>query len=267
MASYPTSVVSLSNPSGGANLNSPSHATQHGNANDEIEAIETVVGISPNVIADTVTATSTPATVAAALDMLANMLKRATGAANWYTAATKTLADLWALFHATTGHKHTGGAGDAPILTQINGNNFAATLPTNKQVATWNTSGTQYEPQDVIEDIILEFTNAGAVLTTGVKKDFALDYDALLMQVTLLADQSGSIVFDLWKDTYANYPPTVADTITASAKPTLSTALKSKDSTLTGWTKQITAGDTVRVNIDSVATVTRVTMILKVKRN
>ena len=32
---------------------------------------------------------------------------------------------------------------------------------------------------------------------------------------------SGSIVIDVWKDTYANFPPIVADTITASAKPTL----------------------------------------------
>ena len=54
---------------------------------------------------------------------------------------------------------------------------------------------------------------------------------------------SGSIVIDVWKDTYANFPPTVADTITASAKPTLSSATKSDDTTLTGWTTAVTAGD------------------------
>jgi hypothetical protein len=44
MASFPSSVVSLSNPSSSDTLNSGTaalkHATQHSNANDEIEAIE-----------------------------------------------------------------------------------------------------------------------------------------------------------------------------------------------------------------------------------
>jgi hypothetical protein len=45
MASFPSSVASLSNPSSSDTLNSGTaalkHATQHSNANDEIEAIET----------------------------------------------------------------------------------------------------------------------------------------------------------------------------------------------------------------------------------
>lgn len=44
MATFPSSVVSLSNPTGADTLNSGTaalkHATQHANANDEIEAIE-----------------------------------------------------------------------------------------------------------------------------------------------------------------------------------------------------------------------------------
>jgi len=75
---------------------------------------------------------------------------------------------------------------------------------------------------------------------------------------------SGSIVVDIWKDTYANFPPTVADTITASAKPILSAATKSIDTTLTGWTKSISAGDILRYNVDSVTTCTRVVLSLTV---
>lgn len=42
---------------------------------------------------------------------------------------------------------------------------------------------------------------------------------------SLVANTTGSIVIDLWKDTIQNYPPTVADTICATAgKPTLSSA-------------------------------------------
>ena len=82
----------------------------------------------------------------------------------------------------------------------------------------------------------------------------------------MLADQSGSAVVDIWKDSYANYPPTDADTITAAAVPTISAATKSQDSTLTGWTTSITAGDILGFNVDSAATIERLTLILKVKK-
>ncbi|GAI52053.1 unnamed protein product, partial [marine sediment metagenome] len=79
-------------------------------------------------------------------------------------------------------------------------------------------------------------------------------------------DISGSIVIDIWKDTYANFPPTDADSITASAPPTISTAQKSQDATLIGWTKTINAGDILAFNVDSCATITRVTLALKIKK-
>ena len=78
------------------------------------------------------------------------------------------------------------------------------------------------------------------------------------------AATSGSAVVDIWKDTNANYPPTVADTITASAKPTLSSANKSVDTTLTGWTTAITAGDWLVFKLDSISTVAYVICSLKI---
>jgi hypothetical protein len=81
---------------------------------------------------------------------------------------------------------------------------------------------------------------------------------------TLLADVSGSIVFDVWKDTYANYPPVVGDSITASAKPTISSAIKNQSTTLTGWTISVTAGDILAFNVDSVSTIKKISMNLKV---
>lgn len=120
-------------------------------------------------------------------------------------------------------------------------------------VATTNTLTT------AIEFII---DGGGSAITTGVKGDVEIPFACTITAARLFADQSGSIVVDIWKDTYANYPPTVADTITASAKPTLSSATKSEDTTLTGWTTSITAGNTLRFNVDSASTVTRVTVSL-----
>ena len=115
-------------------------------------------------------------------------------------------------------------------------------------------------------ELVIVIDGGGAAISTGVKIDVPFEMDCTIVGARLLADQSGSIVLDLWKDTYANYPPTVADTITASAKPTLSSATKANDTTLTGWTTSITAGDTLRVNVDSATTVTRVTLALKLVR-
>lgn len=100
------------------------------------------------------------------------------------------------------------------------------------------------------------------VAGVGLRVPFACTID----RVTLLADQTGSIVIDIWKDSYANYPPTVADSICASAKPTITTAIKSEDTTLTGWTKTIAAGDILYFNVDSCTSIQNVVLTLRVTK-
>lgn len=115
-------------------------------------------------------------------------------------------------------------------------------------------------------DMVAVIGDGVNVIGTGVKGYLPFDFAATITQATLLADVSGSIVIDIWKDTYANYPPTVADTITAAAKPTLAAAQKSQDATLTGWTTAIAAGDVLGFNVDSAATVKQVTLALKLTK-
>jgi hypothetical protein len=107
----------------------------------------------------------------------------------------------------------------------------------------------------------------GSAITTGEKGHLEIPFACTIQRVTILADQSGSIVVDIWKDTYANFPPTDADSITASAPPTISSAQKAQDSTLTGWTKSIAAGDILAFNVDSCTTITRVMISLKVAKS
>lgn len=106
----------------------------------------------------------------------------------------------------------------------------------------------------------------GAAITTGIKGDLIVPYNCKIVGVTMLADQTGSIVVDIWNDTYANYPPTDADSITSSAVPTISSATKSTDTTLTGWTKDLEKGDVLRFNVDSASTVERLTLSLDIKK-
>jgi len=114
--------------------------------------------------------------------------------------------------------------------------------------------------------LFVEIDGGGSTITTGVKRDVIADFGFTITGWTLLGDQSGSIVIDIWKDTLANYPPTVADTITASAKPTLSTATNNQSSTLTGWTTTVAANDCLRFNVDSITTLTRAVLALKVTK-
>jgi len=125
-------------------------------------------------------------------------------------------------------------------------------------------SGTTLNVSGATRAITFAIDGGGSALTTGVKADVYVPYACTITAVTMLADQSGSVVVDIWKAAYASYPPTVANTITAAALPTISAANKSQDSTLTGWTTSISAGDTLRFNINSASTMTRVNLTLTV---
>ena len=107
----------------------------------------------------------------------------------------------------------------------------------------------------------------GSAITTGVKGYVEIPYDGTITGWNLFADQTGSIVIDVWKDTYANFPPTVADTIAGSEKPTLSSVQKNQDLSLSTWTTSVSAGDIIAFNVDSASTVTRVTLSINITKS
>lgn len=137
--------------------------------------------------------------------------------------------------------------------------------PTDAFVLDREDFGTMYiEAGDLFRRCITYVIDGGgSVLSTGVAGDLYIPFAVNIVSATLLADQSGSVVVDIWSDALANYPPTIADTITAAAPPTLSSATHTQDTTLTGWTKLIPAGNTLRFNVNSVTTITRLTIALE----
>lgn len=112
------------------------------------------------------------------------------------------------------------------------------------------------------------FDGGGSVIVTGGgdKYFFEVPFDCVITAWRLVGAPSGSLVIDVWKDTYANFPPLIGDTITASAKPTLSSQQKNQDTTLTGWTTTLTDGDWLAFNVDSATTVINATLSLTVRR-
>ena len=132
--------------------------------------------------------------------------------------------------------------------------------------ATDAAKGDHQHPGDTV-GVVWVMDGGGSALTTGVKGELQVPFACVITGWSILLDASGSIVIDVWKDTEANYPPVVGDSITAAAKPTVSGATKASSSTLTGWTTTVAAGDTFRFNIDSVATATRATLTLSARRS
>lgn len=108
----------------------------------------------------------------------------------------------------------------------------------------------------------INIENAGVAITAGSKGFVTVPYDCMITNWTLLADQSGSIVIDVKRSTYDAFPPTAS--IAGSAKPTLSSVQKNQDYLLTGWTKDLAAGDVIEFVVDSAATVTRVNLSISV---
>jgi hypothetical protein len=84
---------------------------------------------------------------------------------------------------------------------------------------------------------------------------------------TLVADESGDVEVDILKTTYANFPASFAS-ITSASPPALSSSQKDTDSTLTGWTTSITAGDVLQFYVEAspVPTVDQITLTLAVTK-
>jgi hypothetical protein len=74
---------------------------------------------------------------------------------------------------------------------------------------------------------------------------------------------ASNIVIDTWKDSYTNYPPTVADTIWAT-KPSLTAAIKN---TASGLNIPFVAGDVFKFKVDSVTNAKNVLLIIYVTKS
>lgn len=106
---------------------------------------------------------------------------------------------------------------------------------------------------------------SGTDISPGVKGYLKVPFTGKITAWELVATESGgSMVIDLWEDTYANFPPTNADSITTSEKPTLTAQQKNTDTSLNGgagWT--VTDGNWIVVNVDSCSGITNATLALK----
>lgn len=102
----------------------------------------------------------------------------------------------------------------------------------------------------------------GVELTPGVKGYAISDITGTIDSWTILSDTTGTVVVDVKKSTYNNFPTTTS--IASSDKPTLTESRKNQNSTLTVWTTSVVAGDILEFVVDSASTVTQVIINLRV---
>jgi hypothetical protein len=108
----------------------------------------------------------------------------------------------------------------------------------------------------------VSLNGAGGQIATGVVGYLTIPYNATITGWQLVGTPSGNLIVDVWKDTYANFPPTSGDTITGTEKPTLSSSTKNEDLSLSTWNTTITSGDIFAFNVSSASTITQATLTI-----
>jgi hypothetical protein len=151
------------------------------------------------------------------------------------------------------------GTPAAPTATQGNNSTQLATT------AYVDTGLGIYKASLVEAGIPLVIDGGGAVITTGNKGFVEVPFNCAVQGWTIVGDASGSLSVAIERATYANFPTFTA--ISGTEKPTLSSAQKNQDLTLTTWTTTLAKGDILRPVVDGApATVTLALVSLRVTK-
>lgn len=125
--------------------------------------------------------------------------------------------------------------------------------------------------QACIRSVTIVFNGSGTALAGGeISPAVRIPYSGAITRWTLTGTSggvaaTGSAVMDLWKATHSTSSvPVVANTITASDKPTISSATSATGNSLTGWTTTVTAGDQIVGKIDSTSTFKELVLVLEI---
>jgi hypothetical protein len=169
-------------------------------------------------------------------------------------------ANAWINTKALTGSYGISGSLNATSFTgsllgtaSYSQNSLSSSFATTASFATSSPSSGSFG---------ITIDGAGSTITTGNKGHVVIPYNGTITGWTIVADQSGSCVIDVWKAN--NLIPTSSNTIAGTEKPTLSNQQLNSDTNLTTWTSSISTGDIIAFNVDSATTVTRVNLSISV---
>lgn len=100
-------------------------------------------------------------------------------------------------------------------------------------------------------------------LAAGMKSYVRVPYRGIITSWTIVSDVACTCILDVWKSN--STLPTIANSITASTKPSLSASTTAASSTLTGWTTNIAVDDVLGFYLQSVTgSPTAITLVLNI---
>ena len=154
--------------------------------------------------------------------------------------------------------RHADGGADELAVQD-----FASDAATDGQVVKADGAGA-VAFEDDIKGLQFIIDGGGSVILTGVKGTIIVPFACEITAWNIVGDLSGSINVDVNRSAWNTTPS--YSSIAASAHPALSSAIAAEDTTLTGWTKTLAARDILQFEVDSIATCTRATLLITVKR-
>lgn len=98
-------------------------------------------------------------------------------------------------------------------------------------------------------------------MNLGEKGEVTLDVTGLLESWVVTGDTAGVLVLNVEKCTLNDYPN--FQSICGTDKPTILNSVKGSNDNLTAWTKEIIAGDIIRVSVDQVSNIRRFMLGMK----
>lgn len=170
------------------------------------------------------------------------------------------------LLPALTGDTTTSAGSCATTTSKINGVAFAGN---NGDIVEFGSGNTPVDTGKSMSNVVKRsigagFDGSGSALTSGSTATvyFTVPFTCTIVAWNITVD-TGTITFDIWKIATGTAIPTSSNSITASALPAISTGTAIHSTTLTGWTTSVNVNDIFGVNINTVASATKASLIIE----
>lgn len=154
------------------------------------------------------------------------------------------------LFSDGTNYFFLQGAGGGGALSSLS--DVTISSPADGQVVMYDGGSSKWKNKSVRHAIVFEIDGAGSTPGTGTYGQVSVPFACTIVGWNLTADASSSAVVDVLRSTGGGFPST--SSIAGTDKPTLSSAQRAHDTTLTGWGSTALAQfDELQVALSSVS--------------
>ena len=127
-------------------------------------------------------------------------------------------------------------------------------------------SQTVTNDRTLLSELIVTMRGFGSPLVVNSKTYLRIPYNCQLLGWDIIADQTGSLVIEVWKGTFDELPDSEDDSITGENDPTITNNIKATDDVLEDWSKILAEGDYLCFNIKSAASITAAVLTLKITK-